>query len=271
MPPPPVAMTASKLKIQALQEQLKQKDRAIHALEAEKHSLLAVAAEKAKLKELAKMNSGWRKHNANPYTAWSYRSKGITGDMEGNTRIEKVIFVTEYKFAMERVKKFHAEAELAEARIQVARMEQRRAYCKTQELIKVAEELEVKVEKQIRTKIAKSSLGDDRDMTTTDENSRDSDGDVDMGELTTAAAPENDRFLLKSPKRERSVSVEGILPTRLRLRQPKRRKLEESTVPVEAVLATRLRLSQPKADQCEEYSHRARSGRVHKASAKATE
>lgn len=89
---------------------------------------------------------------------------------------------------MEKVKKLYAAAEPAEARVQVARVGPRRAYCQT------PEELGVKVRKETTLRIAKSSPRDDRDITTTGVNSRDSDGDVDMEELTTAAAPKNDRL-----------------------------------------------------------------------------
>ena len=125
MPPPPVAMAPSKLKIQNLQEQLQQKNEIIHALEAEKRSLLASIAQKAKLRALAKMNMGWRKHNANPNLL--YRSEGITEDEKGDVKAEKVGFVTEYRFAMEIVGKMNVEAGQAEARVQM-RAEQLDAY-----------------------------------------------------------------------------------------------------------------------------------------------
>ena len=73
MPPPPVAMAASKLRIKTLEEQLKQKDKIIHELKVANAVNLALAAEEARNKNLAKMNKGWRKHNANPYTPQCYR------------------------------------------------------------------------------------------------------------------------------------------------------------------------------------------------------
>lgn len=285
MPPPPVAMAASKLRIQTLQEQLKQKDRIIHALEAQKRSRLAFEAEKARQKELAKMNMGWRRHNANPHTPWIYRSGEIRGGTEGNVKTEKAVFVTEYRFAIESVKKINAEAELAEARVQTLRAEQRDAYGKAQELIKVAEELEVEVARETRVRVAQSSPKEDQDATTSDGDIPDSAGDVNMGEFSTstATAPENGRLVLNPPKRERSLPTENIRPTRLRLSQPKR----ERSVSVEEIHPTRFRLSQPKrkvgdessepvealrstrAEKVRDESHRVRDGRVLKASAKA--
>lgn len=279
MPPPPVAMAASKLRIQTLQEQLKQKDRIIYALEAQKRSRLAFEAEKARQKELAKMNMGWRRHNANPHTPWIYRSGEIKGGTEGNVKTEKAIFVTEYRFAIESVKKVNAEAELAEARVQTLRAEQRDAYRKAQELIKVAEELEVKVARETRVRVAQSSPKEDQDATTSDGDTTNSDGDVKMGEFPTATAPKNGRLVLNPPKRERSLSTENIRPTRLRLSQPKR----ERSVSVEEIHPTRFRLSQPKrkvgdessepveafrstrAEKVRDESHRVRNGRVLKA------
>lgn len=172
MPPPPVATAASKLKIQSLQEQVKQKDRIIRALEAQNRSHIAVAAEQARQRELAKWNKRWRKHNANAYTPRLYRSEEITRDEAGNIGIEKAIFVTEYKLAMERVKEINAEARHAEARVQTLRVEQKSAYCKTQELIKVAEELELNVARETRMRIAKSSPEKDQETMTTNGKAR---------------------------------------------------------------------------------------------------
>lgn len=156
MPPPPVTMAASKLRIQALEEQLKHKDKIIHTLEAEKHSHLALAAEKARNRELAEMNKGWRRHNVNPLTPSSCRSEGITTeDRKGKVKTEKVIFVTEYTFATEKVRKMNAAAELSEARTKELRAEQKDAYRKTLDLIKVAEELEVKIATDTRIRFAK--------------------------------------------------------------------------------------------------------------------
>lgn len=156
MPPPPVAMAASKLRIQALEEQLKHKDKIIHALEAEKHAHLALAAEKARNRELAGINRRWRRHNVNPLTPSSYRSEGITTeDRKGKVKTGKVIFVTEYTFATEKVRKMNAAAELSEARTKELRAEQKDAYRKTLDLIKVAEELEVKIATDTRIRFAK--------------------------------------------------------------------------------------------------------------------
>lgn len=258
MPPPPVAMAASTLRIQALEEQLKQKDRIIHAFEAQRRSHLASVAEKAKQNEFHKMNKGWRKHNANPHTPGLYRSERLTEDEKGNVRTEKVIFVTEYKFAMERVKELDAQVGKAKAALQDLRTEQRDAYRKTQELIKVAEELQVKVASKTRMRIARSSPEEDQDTTTIDGNTADSNTDVNMGALSATTAPRNGRLILHPPKPERSLSVEITRSNRLKLRQPKR----ERSVSAEEDQPTSLRLSQPRAD-------RVRSGRVLKTSAKA--
>ena len=208
MPPPPVTMAASKLRIQTLEEQLKQKDKIFHALEAKNHSLRALAAEeatKAREKELAKMNMGWRKHNVNPHTPGLHRSEGITVNDKGNVRTEKAILATKYRFAMERVRRLDAEAGKAKECVQALRAEQRDAYRKTQELIKIAEGLEVKVPRDTRVRIAESSPEEDQDATTTDGNTTDSDGDVNMGGLSIASSPTNGRLVLHPPKVERGL------------------------------------------------------------------
>lgn len=238
MPPPPVAMAASKLKFQTLEDQLKQKNRIITAFDFQKRSRLACEAEKAKKKELAKMNMGWRKHNASPHTPQLYRSERITKEEDGNIKREKVIFVTEYKFAMERVEKMNAEAERL-------RLEQKDAYRKTQELVKVAEELKVKVAREQWMRIARSSPGEDQDRAITDGNTTDSDDDMNIGELSTPNVPKHARLVLRPPNRERSLSMDNIRPTRLRKAQPKR----ERPVSVEEYRSTRLRLSQPKRER----------------------
>ena len=245
MPPPPVAMAASKLQIQALEEQLKQKNRIITAFESQKRTRLACEAEKAKQRAFAKMNKGWRKHNANLHTPQLYRSEGITKDEDGNIKREKVIFVTEYKFAMERVEKMNAEAEQAERRAKRLRVELKDVYRKTQELIKVAEELEVKVARETKMRIAKSSPGEDQGMAITDGNSTDSDDDVNIRELSTPTAPKHARLVLHPPNREGSLSMDNIRPHRLREAQPKRKR----SVSVEEYRSTRLRLSQPKRER----------------------
>ena len=283
MPPPPVTMAASTLTIQSLQQQVKQKDRVILALKAQNRSHLAVRAEQARQRELAKRNKGWHKHNANPFALDLYRSERFNKDDAGNINIEKVIFVTEYKFAMERVKEVNAEAARAEARVQILRAEQDSAHRKTRELIQVAEELELEVAREMRTRVAKSSPEDDQDTVTTDGESTDSHGDEKWGERSTAAGRKNGRLVLNppkrerslsmrntrptylrlsQPKRERSVSVEGIQPTRLRLNPPKRKDGEGSPVPVDR------KLSQPGATQVRKDPDKVRSGRVIKASAK---
>lgn len=299
MPPPPVAMAASKIKIRDLEEQLQQKNKIIRALEAQRRSHLASVAEKEKYREFAKMNKGWRKHNALPHTPRLYRSEATTNDEDGNIKTEKVIFVTEYRFAMERVKEVKAEAELEETRAKELRAEQKDVYRKTQELMKVAEELKVKVGRKRWMRIAKASPKEDQDTPTTDRNTTDSD-DVNMGVVSTPTTSKHARLLLhppkqeeslskeeihptrlrlSRPKRERSASVEEIHPARLRLSQPKRErsksveeieeKVEESSVRGEAFRPTRLRLSKPRGERVGEDSHRVRSGRILKASAKA--
>lgn len=257
MPPPPVAMAASKLRIKTLEEQLKQKDKIIHEFEAANRSQIALAAEKAKNRELAQMNKGWRKHNASPYTPQLYRSERTTEDEIGNVKTEKVVFVTEYRFAMEKIERMNAEAGKAKDRALMCRAEQKDAYLKTQELIKVAEKLRIKIARE-RMRIAKSAPEEDQVMTTTDGNTADSDGDVNMIEPWTATTAKSGRLVLHLPKR-------NIRPTRLRLGQPK---LEKSWS-VQEAQPTRLRLSQPRAEKVGEGSDRVRSGRVPKASAKA--
>ncbi len=283
MPPPPVAMAASKLRIQTLQEELKRKDRIIHALEAQKRSHLACEAEKAKSKELAKMNKGWRKHNANPYTSRLTCIDGVTQDQRGAIKAEKVIFVTEYQFAMEKVKKLTAEAGELEARVQTSRAEQRDAYRKTQELIKVAEELEVRVAEETRIRVARSSPKETQGTRTTDGNTTDSGGDANMENLSAAATSKNTRLVLNPPKRnrsssmennrssrlrlsqptrERSLTVEEGPPRRLILSQPKRKDITGSTASVEETQPIRLRLGPPRAEKVGADLRRVCSGRV---------
>ena len=269
MPPPPVGMAASKLEIQALQKHLKHKDRIIHAYKAQQNSHEAAEAEKDRLRELAKSSRGWRRHNANRITSWSNRIEGLTQDEMNEIKAEKVIFVTEYRFAMEKVEKMNAEAGQAEARVQTAREEQRDACRKTQELVEIAEELGMKVAEETRMRIAKSSLEENQDTTTTDGNTADSDSDVEMEGLSTGTAAKNVRLVLRPPQQKRSLSVEEIQPSRLRLSQLKREEFEERPAAVKASRPTRLRLSQPRAKKDGEDSQRVRSGCVLKASAKA--
>lgn len=279
MPPPPIAMDASKLKIRDLEERLKHKDSVIRAFEAQKRSNIAAVAEFEKQKEFAKMNKGWRKHNANPHTPQLYRSQAITEDEYGNIKTEKVIFVTEYKFAMERVEEMRAEAELAETRVKALRAEHKNVYRKTQELMKVAKELKVKVGRERWMRIAKATPKEDQDTPTTNGNPTDSDDHVNTRGSSTPTTSKHARLLLHPPKREGSLPMEELCPTRLRLSPPKRErcgsleeieeKLEESSAEGETFGPTRLRLSQPRAENVGEVSHRVRNGRILKASAKA--
>ena len=283
MPPPPVAMAASKLRIQTLQEELKRKDRIIHALEDQNRSHLACEAEKAKFKELAKMNKGWRKHNAIPYTSRLTCIDGVTQDQRGAIKNEKVMFVTEYRFAMERVKKLDAEARELEARVQTSRAEQRDAYRKTQELIKVAEELDVRVAEETRMRIARSSPKETQGTTTTHGNTTDSGGDANMENLSAAATSKNTRLVLNPPKRdrslsmensrsarlipgqptrERSVTVEEGQPRRLILSQPKRKDITGSPASAKETQPIGLRLGPPRAEKVGADLRRVRSGRV---------
>ena len=78
MPPPPVTMAASKLRIQNHQQVVKLKDKIIDALQAEKRSYLSAAAEEAAKRAHTKVNTLWRKHRALPSTPWLCRSEGTT-------------------------------------------------------------------------------------------------------------------------------------------------------------------------------------------------
>ena len=262
MPPPPVEMAASKLRTQALQDQLKEKDKIIDALQAEKRSYLAAVAEEARNKHWAKMNKGWRKHNAVPHRPSLYRSEAITEDERGNINNEKVIFVTEYKIAMEKVTKLNAEAGLAEARVETLRAKQEDAHLMTRELIKMAEALQVEVARAVRMRTAESSPEEDQDTTRIDRDTANSDGDVKMGGLSSATGTKSSRLILNPPKRDTYMSIESVRPFRLRLSQPKR----ERSVSVKEIRPTRLRLSQPKPEKARENSNKIFSGRVLKAS-----
>ena len=91
MPPPLVAMAASKLKLQGPQDQLREKDKFICALQADKQSYLAAAAEEASKGEYGKMNRGWRKHNAMPHKpVLITRGKEATKDEKSSINMEKV-------------------------------------------------------------------------------------------------------------------------------------------------------------------------------------
>ena len=140
---------------------------------------------------------------------------------------------------MERARDIKSKFALAESRIQPCRAEQKDADPKTQELIRVAEGLAVKVGKKTRMKIAESCPGEDQKTTTTDDDTMDSDGDVDMGELSTATAPKRGRLVLNPPV---PSSVENIRPTRLRLNPPKR----QISSSVATTRPIRLRLNPPK-------------------------
>ena len=64
MPPPPVTVAASKLKIPHLQQEIKLEDKIIDALQAERRSYLSTVAEEAGKREHIKMKTLWRKHSA---------------------------------------------------------------------------------------------------------------------------------------------------------------------------------------------------------------
>lgn len=285
MAPPPITVAASKLNIENLHDQIKKKDKTILALQAEKRSYLAAAAEEARNREHAKMSRGWRKHNTIPHTTLLDRTEGTTKDEKDNINLEKMIFVSEYRFAMEKIKELNAEVGLAEARAQALLQKQRDAYDRTQELIKVAKELKVKVTDETSMRIAESAPKEDPDTRTNDKNTTNSDGDVNMGEFLTATAPNIRRLVLNPPKlsikdvratrlrlsppkREKSLPVEGTLPIRLRLSQPKRNDIEESSLPAEGRRPSRLRLSMPKPEHAGDNSDRVLDGRVLKASTK---
>lgn len=285
MAPPPITMAASKLSIESLHDQLKKKDKTILALQAEKRSYLAAAAEEARKRQHAKMNRGWRKHNAIPHTALLYRTEGTTTDEKANINLEKMVFVSEYRFAIEKIKEMNAEVGLAEARAQTLLQKQRDAYRRTQELIKVAEELKVKVTDETSVRIAESAPKEDPDTRTNGKNTTNSDGDVNMGEFLTATAPKIRRLVLippklwikdvratrlrlSLPKREKSLPMEETHPIQLRLSQPSRKDIEESSLHAKDARSSRRRLSQPKPEHTSDNFDRVLGGRVLKASTK---
>ena len=276
MAPPPITIAASKLSIESLHDQLKTKDKTILALQAEKRSYLAAAAEEARKRQHAKMNRGWRKRNAIPHT---------TTDEKANINLEKMVFVSEYRFAIEKIKEMNAEVGLAEARAQTLLQKQRGAYRRTQELIKVAEELKVKVTDETSVRIAESAPKEDPDTRTNGKNTTNSDGDVNMGEFLTATALKIRRLVLNPPKlsikgvratrlrltlpkREKSLPMEETHPIQLRLSQPNRKDIEESSLHAKDARPSRLRLSQPKPEHTSDNFDRVLGGRVLKASTK---
>ena len=108
---------------------------------------------------------------------------------------------------------------------------------------------------------------------------QDLDDHVNMRGISPPTTSKHARILLHPPKREESLSMEEIRPTRLRLSQPKREKsvsveeieeeVGEISVQGEAFRPIRSRLSQPRAKKVGEVLHRVRNGRILKASAKA--
>ena len=109
------------------------------------------------------------------------------------------------------------------------------AYRKMQELIGLVEELEIKLGREMRTRIAESSP-EDEDMITTDGNTPDSDGNVDMGGFSAATAPKTKQLILNPLKLESPLSIGNIRAIRLRLNQPKREDFEERPLPVNQIL-----------------------------------
>ena len=87
----------------------------------------------------------------------------------------------------------------------------------------------------MRTRIAESSH-EDEDMITTDGDTPDSDGNVDMGGFLAATAPKTKQLILNPLKLESPLSIGNIRATRLRLNQPKREDFEERPLPVNQVL-----------------------------------
>lgn len=285
MAPPPATIAVSKLSIEKLHDQIKEKDKIIFALQAEKRSYLAAAAEEARRREHAKMNKGWRKHHAIPHTTLLHRTGGTTKDEKDNINLDQMVFVSEYRFAMEKIKEMNAEVGLAEARAQTQLQKQRDAYHRTQELIKVAKELKVKITDETRVRIAKSTPKEDPDTRTTNKNTTDSDGDVNMEEFLTVTAPKIRRLVLNppklpikdlrptrlrlsQPKREKSLPMKETQPIRLRLGRPERNDIEESSLPAEGPRPSRLRLSMPKPEHARDDSDRVLGGQVLKAPTK---
>lgn len=278
-------MAASKLTVKKFLDQIEDKDKTIFALQAEQRSYLAVVTEEARNKGHAKMGKGWRKHNAVPHTTLLDRTEGITKNEKDNIDHEKMVFVSEYRFAMEKIKEMIAEVGLAEARAQTLPRKQRDVHRRTRELIKVAEELEVKIMDEMRVRTAESAPEEDPGMRTTNKNTTDSDGNVNTGEFLTATAPKIRRLILNPPKlsrkdvrvtrlrlsppkREKSLPMEQIQRIRLRLSQTKREDIEESSLPAEGPRPERLRLSMPKPEHAGDNSDRVLGGRVLKTSTK---
>lgn len=164
------------------------------------------------------------------------------------------------------------------------------AYRKTQELIKVADELRVKVTKETRTRIAMSSPMKDQATTTSNATTTASDRNVNRGELSIATAPRKDQrelnrqtregslyirhthMKLGQPKRERPSSVTEYQPVRMRLKPPMKENFEEDPVPLEAVRHSPFE-NEPTQGGASwglgEDSRRVHNSRVLKASAKA--
>ena len=195
-------------------------------------------------------------------------------DPRGQVRKEKVIFVTEYKYALDRVNEMNAranqaesQAKIAEAAVQRMRAEQNVAYRKTEELLKETKELGVLISGAASMRINKASNDEEYDdiRRTIDGNRMVHNEIVTMEEIKNSSGGRKTRLRLNPPQREKPRYGGERHPGRLWLNPPKPEKwicMEEETT----IRHTRLRLSQPKRESGAfgEESHKVCTGRVSK-------
>ena len=98
-----------------------------------------------------------------------------------------MIFVSEYKIAMGKVRETNVEAGRAEARFQALQKQQRDAYRKTEQLIEVAKDIEIKVTRETRIRATRLSPKEDWEVITPNRDTTISD-DVNVVELSIATA-----------------------------------------------------------------------------------
>ena len=199
-----------------------------------------------------------------PHKPLLIRGKGATKDEKKKHRYGEGVFITDYILSWRKSMRWTWEP--SEQRLRYKSCETSTdAYRKTQGLIGVVEELEIKLERKMRTRIAESSPEDDEDTITTDGDTANSDGNVDMGGFLAASAPKTKQLILNPLKLENPLSIWNVRAIRLRLNQPKREDFEERPLPVNQ----RTETNPLKRDEVDDDSHRALSDRVRKALAKA--
>ena len=94
------------------------------------------------------------------------------------------------------------------------------------------EELEITLGWKIGTRIGESPPVDDEDTITTDRDTTDSDGNMDIGGFLAATAPKTKQLILNPSKLESSLLERNVRAIRLGLNQLKGEDFEERPLPV---------------------------------------